>query len=152
MTDFVATRALFSLPEGIVYLDGNSLGPLPKAVMPRVAHVIGDEWGGQLIGARIGEARAAPVLEMRAAGRLFLGEALDGEFRDARIGGHAPAESLAVSGFSCRKTTPSGSNGSRCSRSSSTIEACSGDWDILSMMAPRISSVRSATWPISARR
>ncbi len=51
MTDFVATRALFSLPEGIVYLDGNSLGPLPKAVMPRVAHVIGDEWGGQLIGA-----------------------------------------------------------------------------------------------------
>lgn len=51
MTDFAATRALFSLPEGIVYLDGNSLGPLPKAVTARVAQALTEEWGTQLIGA-----------------------------------------------------------------------------------------------------
>ncbi|WP_416355069.1 kynureninase [Aureimonas phyllosphaerae] len=48
---FHATRALFGLPDGLVYLDGNSLGALPKAVGPRVAEVIASEWGGQLIGA-----------------------------------------------------------------------------------------------------
>ncbi|KQQ81833.1 kynureninase [Aureimonas sp. Leaf324] len=48
---FRATRALFDLPDGLVYLDGNSLGALPKSVGPRVAEVIASEWGGQLIGA-----------------------------------------------------------------------------------------------------
>ncbi|WP_294644594.1 kynureninase [uncultured Aureimonas sp.] len=48
---FRTTRALFDLPDGLVYLDGNSLGALPKSVGPRVAEVIANEWGGQLIGA-----------------------------------------------------------------------------------------------------
>ncbi len=48
-TDFAATRELFSIPDGLVYLDGNSLGPLPKAAATRVATVIEAEWGGQLI-------------------------------------------------------------------------------------------------------
>jgi len=48
MTDFAKTRALFHLPPGI-YLDGNSLGPLPLAAEARVAAVMRAEWGGELI-------------------------------------------------------------------------------------------------------
>ncbi len=49
MTDFAATRTQFDLPEGVIYLDGNSLGPLPKAAAARVARVLSQEWGKELI-------------------------------------------------------------------------------------------------------
>lgn len=50
MTDiFARTRDLFHLPEGVIYLDGNSLGPLPKAAAARVARTIEAEWGNELI-------------------------------------------------------------------------------------------------------
>jgi kynureninase len=49
-TDFAATRAFFDLPEGLVYLDGNSLGPLPKGAAERVRRTIEEEWGALLIG------------------------------------------------------------------------------------------------------
>ena len=49
MTDFAKTRALFHIPEGVVYMDGNSLGPLPIAAKERVAKMLADEWGEQLI-------------------------------------------------------------------------------------------------------
>ncbi len=49
MTDFTATRAAFHLPEGMIYLDGNSLGPLPKAAAARVAQTVTAEWGDHLI-------------------------------------------------------------------------------------------------------
>ncbi|BBE34859.1 kynureninase [Sphingosinicella microcystinivorans] len=49
MTDFSATRAKFHIPDGIIYLDGNSLGPLPIAAKARAAKVIEEEWGGELI-------------------------------------------------------------------------------------------------------
>ena len=39
----------FELPEGLIYLDGNSLGPLPKGAQARAQTVIQDQWGGQLI-------------------------------------------------------------------------------------------------------
>lgn len=48
-TDFTATKALFDLPAGVIYLDGNSLGPLPRAVAPRVEAAIRAEWGAILI-------------------------------------------------------------------------------------------------------
>jgi kynureninase len=49
MTDFAATKALFDLPEGVIYLDGNSLGPLPKAATTRVSTMMTEEWGKMLI-------------------------------------------------------------------------------------------------------
>ncbi|TFZ04111.1 kynureninase [Ramlibacter humi] len=42
-------RDLFTLPEGVTYLDGNSLGPLPRATAARVAKAIESEWGEGLI-------------------------------------------------------------------------------------------------------
>lgn len=48
-TDFNATRAMFDLPEGVVYLDGNSLGPLPRGVEARLASAVREEWGRELI-------------------------------------------------------------------------------------------------------
>lgn len=49
MTDFAATKAQFHLPEGMIYLDGNSLGPLPRATAARVARTVEQEWGDMLI-------------------------------------------------------------------------------------------------------
>jgi kynureninase len=42
-------RELFELPPGQIYLDGNSLGVLPRATAGRVQQVIADEWGRDLI-------------------------------------------------------------------------------------------------------
>lgn len=39
----------FDLPAGLIYLDGNSLGVLPKATAARVQDVIAREWGQDLI-------------------------------------------------------------------------------------------------------
>ncbi|WP_397535101.1 kynureninase [Roseateles sp.] len=39
----------FALPPGVLYLDGNSLGVLPKATAARVQAVITQEWGTDLI-------------------------------------------------------------------------------------------------------
>ncbi|WP_315811178.1 kynureninase [Bradyrhizobium sp. SZCCHNR2028] len=49
MTDFSRTRSLFTIPEGVIYLDGNSLGALPSAVPARVNSMIEAEWGRELI-------------------------------------------------------------------------------------------------------
>ncbi|MEP7102268.1 MAG: aminotransferase class V-fold PLP-dependent enzyme, partial [Burkholderiales bacterium] len=42
-------RDEFLLPEGTIYLDGNSLGVLPKATPARIAQVVQHEWGCDLI-------------------------------------------------------------------------------------------------------
>jgi kynureninase len=49
MTDFEKTRALFHMPDGVIYLDGNSLGPLPVAATERVRALMVDQWGEMLI-------------------------------------------------------------------------------------------------------
>lgn len=45
----VLRKHLFDLPEGVIYLDGNSLGPLPKSVPARVAQAVTGQWGAHLI-------------------------------------------------------------------------------------------------------
>ncbi|MEZ5872929.1 MAG: kynureninase [Nitratireductor sp.] len=42
-------KEAFEIPDGIIYLDGNSLGPLPKAVAKTVADTVSMQWGGELI-------------------------------------------------------------------------------------------------------
>jgi kynureninase len=42
-------RLEFSLPANTIYLDGNSLGALPKSVKSRVAEVVSQQWGNDLI-------------------------------------------------------------------------------------------------------
>ncbi|SMP14117.1 Kynureninase [Shimia sagamensis] len=69
-------KELFDVPEGVIYLDGNSLGVLPKGAAERAQKTITEEWGGQLIkawntagwmalpqlvGDRIGELIGAPA-------------------------------------------------------------------------------------------
>jgi kynureninase len=47
--ELAAFRGRFVHPDGVIYLDGNSLGLLPKATPARVAQVIEQEWGQSLI-------------------------------------------------------------------------------------------------------
>lgn len=42
-------RERFVLPDGVVYLDGNSLGPISARMTERVAEVVRGEWGCDLI-------------------------------------------------------------------------------------------------------
>lgn len=43
-------REDFALPDDVIYLDGNSLGALPRATLARLQQVAGSEWGQDLIG------------------------------------------------------------------------------------------------------
>jgi kynureninase len=67
-------RFVFSGP-GLVYLDGNSLGRLPRATVERLAAVVGEEWGGELIRGwdhwldeprRVGDLLATEILGARS--------------------------------------------------------------------------------------
>ena len=49
ITPIVYRRHQFSIPDGVVYLDGNSLGVLPKATAAAVAKTVEQEWGNGLI-------------------------------------------------------------------------------------------------------
>ncbi len=42
-------KDLFAIPQGVIYLDGNSLGAMPKAAPARAAEVVSQEWGQDLI-------------------------------------------------------------------------------------------------------
>ena len=44
-----SVRDEFAIPAGVIYLDGNSLGALPRQTLPRLTQVIAEEWGSGLI-------------------------------------------------------------------------------------------------------
>ncbi|WGW05562.1 kynureninase [Tropicibacter oceani] len=78
-------KDLFHLPDGVIYLDGNSLGALPRAAQARTAQVLQDEWGDLLIKAwndagwmalpqKIGD-RIAPLIGA-PAGSVAMGDTL----------------------------------------------------------------------------
>jgi kynureninase len=46
---FQHTRAMFDLPKGVVYLDGNSLGAMPRSARERVQRELDQSWGRELI-------------------------------------------------------------------------------------------------------
>ena len=81
----VLRKDQFILPEGVIYLDGNSLGPMPKSVPARVAEVMTGEWAQMLIGGwnkagwmampeRVGDQVGALV--GAAAGSVVMGDTL----------------------------------------------------------------------------
>ena len=76
-------REHFSLPPGVIYLDGNSLGALPKATPARIARAVQQEWGDGLIASwnnagwidlprKLGD-RLAPWIGARA-GEVLVGD------------------------------------------------------------------------------
>jgi kynureninase len=78
-----AVRDRFRLPEGLIYFDGNSLGALPIGVAERVAEVITQQWGHDLISSwnvngwmaaprRVGD-KIAPIIGARA-GEVIVGD------------------------------------------------------------------------------
>lgn len=65
-------RERFQLREGLIYLDGNSLGALPKATGARLAEVVAGEWGEGLITSWLGsEWSTAPRRIGDKIGRLI---------------------------------------------------------------------------------
>ncbi|WP_323771886.1 kynureninase [Antarctobacter sp.] len=65
-------KELFHLPEGVIYLDGNSLGVLPKGAVERMHQVMTAEWGQQLIRAwNTAEWMALPAKVGDRIGRLI---------------------------------------------------------------------------------
>lgn len=62
----------FNLPDGMIYLDGNSLGPLPRTVPDRLASMVGHEWGEHLIkGWNVDGWMGQPVAVADRIGRLI---------------------------------------------------------------------------------
>lgn len=66
----------------LIYLDGNSLGRLPKAAVDEIGRAVREEWGGELIrawrhwidlGRRVGDLLAGPVLDA-APGEIVLSD------------------------------------------------------------------------------
>ena len=85
MTDFEWTKSQFYVPEGMIYLDGNSLGPLPLNAKDRVGASMTDQWGEMLITGwnkagwmdmprRVGD-RIAQILGA-ASGSIVMGDTL----------------------------------------------------------------------------
>lgn len=110
-------REAFALPEGILYLDGHSLGPLPRLSRERLIELLDREWGqglirswndadwiglpqrvgdaiGQLIGAGPGETIAADSTSINLFKLLAAALALQADADPARCQVLAPADTF----------------------------------------------------------
>ena len=86
------TRDRFLLPDGVVYLDGNSLGALPACVPDAVSDAVRRQWGQDLIASwNTNGWWQAPVLAGDAVGRLI----------GAAAGQVLVADSTSVNVFKC---------------------------------------------------
>ncbi len=85
MTDFSKCKSWFQLPEDCIYLNGNSLGPMPKNLPHRLQRTLTGEWGEQLIAAwndagwieqplRVGE-QICPLIGAKS-GQVLAGDTL----------------------------------------------------------------------------
>ncbi|MFE3553919.1 kynureninase [Streptomyces sp. NPDC059193] len=94
-------RERFTLPEGVVYLDGNSLGALPAGVADATADVVARQWGELLIRSwddsgwwsapeRIGD-KLAPLVGA-AAGQVVVGDSTSVNLFKALVGAARLAE------------------------------------------------------------
>lgn len=64
-------KDLFHLPDGMIYLDGNSLGPLPKSVNSALGSMVTDQWGAHLIkGWNVDDWMGQPMRVGNLVGRL----------------------------------------------------------------------------------
>lgn len=85
-------RAEFELPEDVIYLDGNSLGPLPRIARERVATCVSEEWGNGLI--RSWNDAGWIDLPARVGGKI-------GALIDAEPDSVVAADSTSVNLFKC---------------------------------------------------
>ena len=100
-------RDRFALPDGVLYLDGNSLGPLPRAVTPALADTVQRQWGERLIRSwnegwidapqRLG-AKIAPLIGA-AADEVIVGDTTSTHLFKALVAAlrHDPARRTIVS-------------------------------------------------------
>ena len=99
-------RARFQVPEGLIYLDGNSLGALPKSTPARIADAVTREWGRDLIQswnkndwigapARLG-ARIAPLIGAQAGEVVVADSTSVNLFKLAAAAVHAKAPRRVV--------------------------------------------------------
>ena len=100
-------RDRFALPEGLLYLDGNSLGVLPRAVAPALADTVQRQWGERLIRSwnegwidapqRLG-AKIAPLIGA-AADEVIVGDTTSTHLFKALVAAlrHDPARRIIVS-------------------------------------------------------
>ena len=83
--EIAAVREMFTIPDGEIYLDGNSLGPVSRDVPTRVREVVGEEWAKGLVRSwndagwmamptRLGD-RVAPLIGARA-GEVLVADTL----------------------------------------------------------------------------